>query len=57
MDATVASSREIHEESTAMASKSLIRVFFDDPTNTISYLVADPLTGEAADLPVSSDHG
>ncbi|MPT47059.1 MAG: MBL fold metallo-hydrolase [Sphingobium sp.] len=26
----------------------VIRAFFDEPTNTISYLVADPATGEAA---------
>ena len=57
MDATVASGREIHEEITATASKSLIRAFFDESTNTISYLVADPSTGEAADLPGPSDHG
>lgn len=29
-------------------SKSVIRAFFDEPTNTISYLVADPTTGKAA---------
>lgn len=26
----------------------IIRAFFDEPTNTVSYLVADPVTGEAA---------
>jgi glyoxylase-like metal-dependent hydrolase (beta-lactamase superfamily II) len=31
-----------------MASKPLIRAFFDDPTNTVSYLVADPATRQAA---------
>ncbi len=29
-------------------SKPVIEAFFDNPTNTISYLVADPETGEAA---------
>ncbi len=29
-------------------SKPVIEAFFDNPTNTISYLVADPDTGEAA---------
>jgi glyoxylase-like metal-dependent hydrolase (beta-lactamase superfamily II) len=29
-------------------SRPEIRAFFDEPTNTISYLVADPLTGTAA---------
>jgi glyoxylase-like metal-dependent hydrolase (beta-lactamase superfamily II) len=33
---------------TAMAGKPLIRAFFDEPTNTISYLVADPATRQAA---------
>ena len=28
--------------------KPVIRAFFDEPTNTISYLVADPATGKAA---------
>lgn len=28
--------------------KPVIRAFFDDPTNTVSYLVADPATKEAA---------
>ena len=28
--------------------KPVIRGFFDEPTNTISYLVADPMTGKAA---------
>jgi glyoxylase-like metal-dependent hydrolase (beta-lactamase superfamily II) len=31
-----------------MAGKPLIRAFFDEPTNTVSYLVADPTTGQAA---------
>jgi glyoxylase-like metal-dependent hydrolase (beta-lactamase superfamily II) len=31
-----------------MSRQPLIEAFFDDPTNTISYLVADPVTGEAA---------
>ena len=26
----------------------IIRAFFDEPTNTVSYLVADPVTGDAA---------
>lgn len=29
-------------------SGPIIRAFFDEPTNTISYLVADPATGDAA---------
>ncbi len=29
-------------------TKPLIRAFFDEPTNTITYLVADPRTGDAA---------
>ncbi len=31
-----------------MADKPVIRAFFDEPTNTVSYLVADPATGKAA---------
>lgn len=31
-----------------MASAAIIQAFFDEPTNTVSYLVADPATGEAA---------
>ena len=31
-----------------MSNQPLIEPFFDEPTNTISYLVADPLSGEAA---------
>ena len=31
-----------------MPSQPIIEAFFDEPTNTISYLVADPATGEAA---------
>ena len=31
-----------------MTSTPLITSFFDEPTNTISYLVADPVSGEAA---------
>lgn len=31
-----------------MPSQPIIESFFDEPTNTISYLVADPATGEAA---------
>jgi glyoxylase-like metal-dependent hydrolase (beta-lactamase superfamily II) len=30
------------------ASKPLIQAFFDEPTNTVSYLVSDPATQEAA---------
>src|SRR5262245_4615584 len=33
---------------TAMTTAPLIEAFFDEPTSTISYLVADPATGEAA---------
>lgn len=31
-----------------MASEPIIRAFFDEPTNTVSYLVADPATKDAA---------
>jgi len=31
-----------------MPGKPIIRAFFDEPTNTVSYLVADPATGRAA---------
>jgi glyoxylase-like metal-dependent hydrolase (beta-lactamase superfamily II) len=31
-----------------MAKKPVIRAFFDEPTNTVSYLVADPATKKAA---------
>ena len=31
-----------------MAREPIIRAFFDEPTNTVSYLVADPATGQAA---------
>ncbi len=31
-----------------MSSQPIIEAFFDEPTNTISYLVADPASGEAA---------
>lgn len=31
-----------------MPSAPAIRAFFDEPTNTVSYLVSDPATGEAA---------
>lgn len=31
-----------------MTSKPIIEAFFDEPTNTISYLVADPVTCDAA---------
>lgn len=31
-----------------MTAKPLIQAFFDEPTNTVSYLVADPLTKKAA---------
>ncbi|MEQ9331757.1 MBL fold metallo-hydrolase [Thalassobaculum sp.] len=31
-----------------MSGKPVIQAFFDEPTNTISYLVADPATGQAA---------
>ena len=31
-----------------MPKQSVIRVFFDEPTNTVSYLVADPDTKQAA---------
>lgn len=31
-----------------MTKQSIIKAFFDEPTNTVSYLVADPLTRKAA---------
>ena len=31
-----------------MANQPIIRAFFDEPTNTVSYLVADPATKQAA---------
>lgn len=31
-----------------MSGQPIIRAFFDEPTNTVSYLVADPATGKAA---------
>ena len=31
-----------------MQTKPIIRAFFDEPTNTVSYLVADPVTKRAA---------
>jgi glyoxylase-like metal-dependent hydrolase (beta-lactamase superfamily II) len=31
-----------------MAKQPIIRAFFDEPTNTVSYLVADPATKQAA---------
>ena len=31
-----------------MTKQPIIRAFFDEPTNTVSYLVADPLTKKAA---------
>ena len=31
-----------------MSGKPAIRAFFDEPTNTVSYLVADPATKRAA---------
>ncbi|QNA82730.1 MBL fold metallo-hydrolase [Sphingomonas sp. So64.6b] len=31
-----------------MPANPIIEAFFDEPTNTISYLVADPVTGDAA---------
>ena len=35
-----------------------IRAFFDEPTNTVSYLIADPTTGKAAivDPELDFDH-
>ncbi|MGL4240599.1 MAG: MBL fold metallo-hydrolase, partial [Beijerinckiaceae bacterium] len=34
--------------SDAAAHKPIIHAFFDEPTKTVSYLVADPTTREAA---------
>ena len=31
-----------------MSRKPVIRAFFDEPTNTVSYLVSDPATRQAA---------
>jgi glyoxylase-like metal-dependent hydrolase (beta-lactamase superfamily II) len=36
------------QEVQAMTGKPIIRAFFDEPTNTVSYLVADPATKQAA---------
>src|SRR3954453_10384228 len=36
------------EETDMSQSKPIIRAFFDEPTNTVSYLVADPATKQAA---------
>jgi hypothetical protein len=30
-----------------MSAQAIIRAFFDEPTNTVSYLVADPATKQA----------
>jgi glyoxylase-like metal-dependent hydrolase (beta-lactamase superfamily II) len=39
-----------------MSAQPIIRAFFDEPTNTVSYLVADPATKQAAVLdPVLDD--
>jgi glyoxylase-like metal-dependent hydrolase (beta-lactamase superfamily II) len=42
-----------------MAGQPIIRAFFDEPTHTVSYLVADPATGQAAviDPVLDYDHG
>src|SRR5215475_11790146 len=37
-----------HQEVQAMSGQSIIRAFFDEPTNTVSYLVADAATKKAA---------
>ena len=37
-----------HSGETEMAGAPIIQAFFDEPTNTVSYLVADPATKEAA---------
>jgi glyoxylase-like metal-dependent hydrolase (beta-lactamase superfamily II) len=37
-----------YEEVQAMTKQPIIRAFFDEPTNTVSYLVADPATKKAA---------
>jgi glyoxylase-like metal-dependent hydrolase (beta-lactamase superfamily II) len=41
-----------------MTGKPIIRAFFDEPTNTVSYLVADPATKQAAviDPVLNYDH-
>lgn len=40
-------------------SSPAIRAFFDEPTNTVSYLVSDPVSGRAAviDPVLDYDHG
>ena len=38
----------VHQEVQAMLGQPVIRAFFDEPTNTVSYLVADPTTKKAA---------
>ncbi len=40
--------RSFFQKVQVMAQKPIIRAFFDEPTNTVSYLVADPATGKAA---------
>ena len=41
-----------------MSNSAIIEAFFDEPTNTVTYLVADPQTGEAAviDSVMDYDH-
>jgi hypothetical protein len=34
----------VRQEVQAMSGQPIIRAFFDEPTNTVSYLVADPAT-------------
>jgi glyoxylase-like metal-dependent hydrolase (beta-lactamase superfamily II) len=36
------------QESVTMTGQPIIKAFFDEPTNTVSYLVADPATKQAA---------
>src|SRR5690606_20589231 len=45
---TVRSRERDEREVQAMAEKPIIQAFFDEPTNTVSYLVADPVTRKAA---------
>ena len=43
---TIFSSRDTAAEILLMPGKPAIRAFFDEATNSLSYLVADPATGE-----------
>jgi glyoxylase-like metal-dependent hydrolase (beta-lactamase superfamily II) len=44
----VACAKKATTKEDAMPGKPAIHAFFDEPTNTVSYIVADPATKEAA---------